>query len=179
MIHKLADVQSSNIGEGTYIWQFCIVLEKAIIGKNCNINCHVFIESDVTIGDEVTIKPGVQIWDGLRVASKVFIGPNVTFTNDLVPRSKQYPECFEKTIIEEGASIGANATMLAGNTIGRYAIIGAASVVTKNIPPFTLWYGNPAIHKGYITKNGIILSLDLKDKLGNQYNLINQEPIRK
>ena len=179
MIHNLADVQALQIGEGTQVWQFCVVLENAVIGKNCNINCQVFIENDVIIGDDVTIKPGVQIWDGLRIASKVFIGPNVTFTNDLVPRSKQYPESFEKTFIEEGASIGANATILVGNTIGKYAIIGAASVVTKNIPPYTLWFGNPAKHRGYITKKGITLNLDLKDKSGNIYELINKEPIRK
>lgn len=179
MIHKLAEVQSINIGDGTFIWQFCVVLENAVIGKNCNINCQVFIENDVIIGDDVTIKPGVQIWDGLRIYSKVFIGPNVTFTNDLVPRSKQYPESFENTIIEEGASIGANATILGGNTIGEYAIIGAASVVTKDIPPYTLWYGNPAKHQGYITKDGITLDLDLKDKSGNIYELIKKEPIRK
>ena len=176
MIHKLADVQSSNIGEGTQIWQYCVVLKDATIGKNCNINCQVFVENDVIIGDDVTIKPGVQIWDGLRIASKVFIGPNVTFTNDLVPRSKQYPDSFEKTIIKEGASIGANATVLAGNTIGEYAVIGAASVVTKDIPPYTLWFGNPAKHAGYVTKDATLLTLQLVDKKGRQYILVNDEP---
>ena len=177
MIHKLADVQSKNIGLGTDIWQYCVVLKNAIIGANCNINCQVFIENDVIIGDDVTIKPGVQIWDGLRINSKVFIGPNVTFTNDLVPRSKQYPEQFEKTIIDEGASIGANATILAGNKIGKYSVIGAASVVTKNVPPYTLWYGNPAKHAGYVTKDAIVISLELLDKKGNQYVLMDNEPI--
>ena len=177
MIHQLADVQSVNIGKGTQIWQFCVVLKDAVIGNNCNINCHVFVENDVIIGDDVTIKPGVQIWDGLRISSKVFIGPNVTFTNDLVPRSKQYPEKFENIVIEEGASIGANATILAGNTIGRYAVIGAGSVVTKDIPPFTLWYGNPAKHYGYVTKNAIIVNKDLKDKNGIEYVLKNGEPV--
>lgn len=177
MIHKLADVQSLNIGEGTTIWQYCVILKNAVIGKNCNINCHVFIENDVDIGDEVTIKSGVQIWDGLRIESKVFIGPNVTFTNDLVPRSKQYPKSFEKTIIEKGASIGANATILAGIIIGKYSMIGAGSVVTKNVPPFALWYGNPAKHKGYVTKDGKILDMKLIDNKGNKYRFQNNDII--
>lgn len=144
MIHRLADVQSEHIGEGTTIWQFCVVLKNARIGKNCNINCQVFIENDVMIGDRVTIKPCVQIWDGITIEDDVFIGPNVTFTNDLMPRSKQYPESFLKTIIKKGASIGANATILPGITIGESAMIGAGSVVTKNIPAKTVWAGNPA-----------------------------------
>lgn len=144
MIHRLADVQSEHIGEGTTIWQFCVVLKLARIGKDCNINCQVFIENDVVIGDRVTIKPGVQIWDGITIEDDVFIGPNVTFTNDLMPRSKQYPESFLKTIIKRGASIGANATILPGITIGEGAMIGAGSVVIKNIPAKTVWAGNPA-----------------------------------
>ena len=148
MIHHLADVQSKNIGKGTTIWQFCVILENASIGKNCNINCNVFIENDVKIGDNVTIKPGVQIWDGITIEDDVFIGPNVTFTNDLFPRSKKHPEKFEKTLIKKGASIGANATLLAGITIGENALIGAGSVVTKDIPANEIWMGNPAkFHK--------------------------------
>jgi UDP-2-acetamido-3-amino-2,3-dideoxy-glucuronate N-acetyltransferase len=143
-IHPLADVQSLNIGENTTIWQFCVVLPKAVIGKNCNINCQVLIENDVIIGDNVTIKPGVQVWDGITIEDNVFIGPNATFTNDLFPRSKQYPEKFEKTLIKNGASIGANATILAGITVGANAMIGAGSVVTKNIPDNEVWMGNPA-----------------------------------
>lgn len=143
-IHPLADVQSKNIGEGTYIWQFTVVLKDAVIGNNCNINCQVFIENDVRIGDNVTIKPGVQVWDGVTLEDNVFIGPNVTFTNDLIPRSKQYPEAFAKTLVKKGASIGANATIIAGNTIGENAIIGAGSVVTKNVSANSIWFGNPA-----------------------------------
>lgn len=175
-IHPLADVQTSKIGEGTFVWQFCVVLKGAVIGRNCNINCQVFIEDDVVIGDNVTIKPGVQLWDGIRIGNNVFIGPNVSFTNDLVPRSKQYPESFHITIVKDGASIGANATILAGIEIGTSALIGAGSLVSKNIPAFTLWYGNPAIHRGYITKNGTILDMSLKDKAGNQYILKELEP---
>lgn len=155
-IHAWADVQSENIGEGTVIWQFCVILTNAVIGKNCNINCQVLVENDVVIGDHVTIKSGVQIWDGITVEDNVFIGPNVTFTNDLVPRSKKYPESFAKTLVRKGASIGANATIVAGNTIGEYALIGAGSVVTKDIPANTVWFGNPARQKGVIDEKGNI-----------------------
>lgn len=156
-IHPTSDVQSQNIGDNTLIWQFCVILKNAVIGENCNINCNVFIENEVIIGNDVTIKPGVQIWDGITIEDNVFIGPNVTFTNDLIPRSKQYPEKFEKTIIKKGASIGANATIIAGHIIGEYALVGAGSVVTKDIPPYTVWYGNPAELKGYITEEGQIV----------------------
>ena len=169
MIHKLSDVQSNKVGDNTLIWQYCVVLKGAKIGSHTNINCNVFIENDVVIGDHVTVKPGVQLWDGLRVDNYVFIGPNVTFTNDATPRSKQYPDQFSKTSIQEGASIGANATILSGITVGCYSMIGAGSVLTKSTDPFTLWYGNPAIHKGYVTLQGNIISMDLKDKNGIEY----------
>lgn len=143
-IHPLSDVQSFSIGDDTNIWQFCVVLPKAVIGSNCNICSYVFIENDVAVGDDVTIKNGVQLWDGLRVGDRVFIGPNVTFTNDRYPRSKMYPNTFQKTVLEEGCSIGANATILGGLTIGANAMIGAGSVVTKNVPAGELWVGNPA-----------------------------------
>ena len=175
-IHKTAEVQLAKIGEDTTIWQYSVVLNGAVIGRNCNINCHVFIENDVVIGDNVTIKSGVQLWDGLRIGNNVFIGPNVTFTNDLVPRSKQYPESFIPTLISDGASIGANATILAGVNIGAYSMIGAASLISKNIPAFTLWYGNPAKQMGYVSKNGVTINMDLKDKIGNDYILVDHEP---
>lgn len=171
MIHPTADVQTAQIGAGTNIWQFCVVLQGACIGTDCNLCAHVLVENDVYIGNRVTIKSGVQLWDGVTVEDDVFIGPNVTFTNDLVPRSKQYPESFARTIIEKGASIGANATIVAGHTIGAHALIGAGSVVTKNIPPHTVWYGNPATMRGYITKEGELLDMNKQDKNGTTYTL--------
>ena len=179
MIHPLADVQTASIGIGTDIWQFSVVLSGAIIGKNCNINCNCFIENDVVIGNNVTVKAGVQLWNGLRVEDNVFIGPNTTFTNDLVPRSKVFPERFISTTLKKGCSIGANATILAGVEIGEYAFIGAGSVVTKSIPPYTVWYGHPAKHKAYITEQGIILDLHLNDKLnGDHYSLSDHRPVK-
>lgn len=155
-IHPLSDVQSQNIGEDTSVWQFSVILSNARIGKNCNVNCQVFIENDVIIGDNVTIKPGVQVWDGVTIEDNVFIGPNVTFTNDLKPRSKQYPEIFAKTLVKKGASIGANSTIIAGNTVGENAMIGAGSVITKDVPANTVWFGNPAKQKGTIDDSGNI-----------------------
>jgi acetyltransferase-like isoleucine patch superfamily enzyme len=171
MIHRLADVQTQHIGQGTNIWQFCVVLQGACIGEDCNLCAHVLVENDVVIGNRVTIKSGVQLWDGVTIEDDVFIGPNVTFTNDLVPRSKQYPESFARTKIEKGASIGANATIVAGHTIGAYALIGAGSVVTKNIPPHTVWYGNPAVQHGFITKKGVLLDMNKQDKNGTTHTL--------
>jgi UDP-2-acetamido-3-amino-2,3-dideoxy-glucuronate N-acetyltransferase len=144
MIHPSADVQSKNIGSDTKIWQNVVVLPDAVIGENCNINAHCLIENDVEIGNNVTVKCGVYLWDGIKVGNNVFIGPNVTFTNDKYPRSKEYPEEFQKTIIEDGASIGAGSIILGGITIGKNALIGAGSVVTKNVPANQLWFGNPA-----------------------------------
>ena len=149
-IHQLADVQSDHIGAGTKIWQFCVVMKNAKIGLDCNICAQVLIENDVTIGDRVTIKSGVQVWDCITIEDDVFIGPNVTFINDLLPRSKKYPDSFEKTLIEKGASIGANATILGGISIGKHALVGAGAVVTKNIPPYGIVAGNPARIKGYV-----------------------------
>ena len=170
-IHSTAEVQTPQIGHGTTVWQFCVILGNAKIGKNCNINCHVFIENDVIIGDNVTVKSGVQLWDGLRVEDNVFIGPNVTFTNDFLPRSKHYPGQYLKTLLKTGASIGANATLIGGITIGQYAMIGAGSVVTKNVPDYTLWYGNPAVFHDYVCKCGCKLNTRLAcDRCGTIYS---------
>lgn len=144
MIHKLSDVQSENIGINTNVWQFCVVLAGAKIGDNCNICANVFIENDVVVGDNVTVKCGVQLWDGVTLEDNVFVGPNVTFTNDLYPRSKNHPKEYAKTVIKKGASVGANSTIVCGHTIGENAMIGAGSVVTKDVPAGELWAGNPA-----------------------------------
>ena len=147
-IHALSDVQTKNIGDETKIWQFTIVLAGAKIGSNCNINAHCFIENDVVIGNNVTVKCGVQLWDGITIEDDGFIGPNVTFTNDKYPRSKNVQFELKRTTIKNNASIGANATILCGITIGEYAMIGAGSVVTKDIPAGELWYDNPAKSHG-------------------------------
>lgn len=134
MIHRLADVQSTHIGEGTNIWQFCVVLKGAIIGADCNICANCFIENDVILGDRVTVKSGVQIWDGMRIEDDVFIGPNATFCNDRHPRSKNTQFRLEGITIKKGASIGANATILPGVTVGEDAMVGAGAIVTKDVP---------------------------------------------
>jgi len=177
MIHHTSEILSKNIGMGTKIWQYCAILEGAIIGENCNINFGVFIENDVIIGNNVTIKSGVQLWDGVRIADNVFVGPNVSFTNDLLPRSKRTPNLFLKTYIDEGASLGANSTILAGCRIGKYAMIGAGSVVTKEVLPYTVIIGVPGRQSGFITKEGILISMDMFDKNGNHYEIVGGEPV--
>lgn len=144
MIHPLSDVQSTNIGTDTRIWQFSVVLKDAVIGDNCNVCAHTLIESDVVVGNNVTIKSGVYLWDGIRIEDDVFIGPCVAFTNDKTPRSKQYPEVFLSTTVKKGVSIGANATILPGVTLGEHCMIGAGAVVTKNVPAYAVVVGNPA-----------------------------------
>ena len=168
-IHHLADVKSNDVGCDTNVWQFCVVLEGAKIGSNCNICAHVFIESDVVIGNHVTVKCGVQLWSGVRLEDNVFIGPNVTFTNDGIPRGKQYRASFSpaSVIVRNGASIGANATLVGPLDIREFAMVGAGSVVTKNIGPYELWHGVPATHRGYITPDGRLFDLD-------QYELFQQ-----
>jgi acetyltransferase-like isoleucine patch superfamily enzyme len=148
-VHPGGICESTSVGEGTRVWAFAHVLPGAVIGADCNICDHVFVENDVVVGDRVTIKSGVQLWDGIRVADDVFIGPNATFTNDRFPRSKVYPERFPVTTIAAGASIGANATVLPGISIGRQAMVGAGSVVTRDVPPNAVVVGNPARIVGY------------------------------
>lgn len=144
-VHDKALVDEGvTIGAGTRVWGFTHLLSGAKIGVDCNICEQVFIEGDVVIGDRVTVKCGVQLWDGLRVEDDVFIGPNVTFTNDLFPRSKRYPEKFLQTRIKAGASIGGGAVILPGVTIGVNAMVGAGSVVTKSVPGGAVMVGNPA-----------------------------------
>jgi len=141
--HKLSDVQSEKIGYNTTVWQFSVILPNAVIGSNCNINCHTFIENDVVIGDNCTVKSGVYLWDGITVGQNVFIGPNVTFTNDQYPKSKVKPAKFIAATIKDDVSIGANATIIGGVTINENALIGAGSVVTKDVPANAIIAGNP------------------------------------
>jgi len=144
-VHPLADVLSSRIGAGTKLWQFVVVLPNAVIGAGCNICSHCFIENDVIVGDRVTIKSGVQLWDGLRVGDDVLIGPNVSFTNDKYPRSRNPEFRPQQTVIKNGASLGAGAVILPGITIGQHAMIAAGAVVTKDVPEGKLVKGNPAV----------------------------------
>lgn len=148
--HPSALVESSRIGKDTRIHAFAHILPGARVGQDCNICDHVFVENDVVIGDRVTVKSGVQLWDGITLEDDVFVGPNATFTNDRFPRSKQYPQAFARTLIRKGSSIGANATILPGLTIGQYAMVGAGSVVTKDVPPYAIVLGNPARITGYV-----------------------------
>jgi UDP-2-acetamido-3-amino-2,3-dideoxy-glucuronate N-acetyltransferase len=151
--HASAIVETENVGARTQVWAFVHILPGAQIGADCNVCDHVFIENDVVVGDRVTIKSGVQLWDGVRIEEDVFIGPNATFTNDPFPRSKRHPDKFAVTVVQKGASIGANATILPGVTIGRNAMVGAGSVVTKDVPPNAIVAGNPARILNYAVQN--------------------------
>ena len=153
MIHPLADCQNQNIPASTKVWQYCVVLPGAQIGENCNICSHCFIENDVKIGNNVTVKCGVQIWDGIELEDNVMIGSNVTFTNDMYPRSQNKDWKLLRTRVCKGATIGAGSTLLPGITIGENALIGAGSVVTKDVPDNEIWVGNPARFIKKITEN--------------------------
>jgi acetyltransferase-like isoleucine patch superfamily enzyme len=152
-IHPSAIVDTTSIGNDTKIWAFVHILDNVIIGNNCNICDHIFIENGVTIGNNVVLKCGVYLWDGITIEDDVFVGPNVVFTNDIRPRSKMYKP-FEKTILKKGASLGANSTILAGVTFGKYAMCGIGSVVTRDVKNYSLVYGNPAKHRAWIDEQG-------------------------
>jgi acetyltransferase-like isoleucine patch superfamily enzyme len=161
--HPAAIVESEQIGPRTRIWAFAHVLPGAVIGADCNICDHVFIENDVRVGDRVTIKSGVQLWDGVVLEDDTVIGPNATFTNDPFPRSKKPPPEFSRTVIKAGASIGANATILPGITIGRNAMVGAGAVVTRDVPANALVVGNPASINGYVESSRKTVPQDLTE----------------
>jgi serine acetyltransferase/dTDP-4-dehydrorhamnose 3,5-epimerase-like enzyme len=148
--HEAAIVESPRIGPRTRVWAFVHVLPGAVVGADCNLCDHVFVENDVRIGDRVTVKCGVQLWDGITLEDDVFVGPNATFTNDPFPRSRQRPKEFMRTVVHAGASIGANATVLPGVTVGRSAMVAAGSVVTHDVPAHAIVAGNPASIKGYV-----------------------------
>ena len=162
-LHELACCESNSIGSGTRIWAYVHILPGAVVGQDCNICDHVFIENDVVIGSRVTIKSGVQLWDGISVSDDVFIGPNVTFTNDKFPRSRRWQTQVLRTTVMNGASIGANATVLPGITIGENSFVGAGAVVTKDVPPNAIVFGNPARIQGYLD------SEDKSDSLNSQH----------
>ncbi len=143
-IHPSSDVQSKQVGQGARVWQYVVILPGATIGRDCNICSHCFIENNVIVGDRVTVKCGVQLWDGVTLEDDVFVGPNVTFCNDLQPRSRNHAVPLLTTVVKKGASIGANATILPGLTIGEGAMVGAGAVVTKDVPPGVTVKGNPA-----------------------------------
>lgn len=155
MIHALSDVKSSDIGKGTIIWQFSVIFPEAVIGENCTICAHTLIENDVIIGDRVTIKSGVYLWDGITIEDDVFIGPCATFTNDKYPRSKKPYDHSLRTIIKQGSSIGANAVILPGLSLGEQCLIGAGAVVTHDVPDRAIMIGNPARIVGYVDENTV------------------------
>jgi UDP-2-acetamido-3-amino-2,3-dideoxy-glucuronate N-acetyltransferase len=148
-IHASAQIEGASIGSGTRVWQFCVILPEAQIGCDCNICAHVLIESDVVIGSRVTVKSGVQLWDGTRIEDDVFIGPNATFTNDRAPRSRKRRSLLV-TRVQRHATIGANATILPGLTIGTAAMVSAGAVVTRDVPDHALMMGNPARRRGWV-----------------------------
>jgi len=174
-VHPSAICESADIGKGTRIWAFVHILKNAKLGNDCNVGDYCFIENDVVIGSRVTIKNGISVWDGITIEDDAFLGPNCVLTNDLYPRSKVHHPEYIKTLIKQGATIGANATIVCGITLGKYCMIGAGAVVTKNVPDFALVFGNPAHFKHWISKTGEKLIFDndnyAVDSKGNKYKL--------
>jgi UDP-2-acetamido-3-amino-2,3-dideoxy-glucuronate N-acetyltransferase len=167
-IHPLAAVESTAVGSGTRIWQYVVVLPGARIGRDCNLCAHCLVEDQVEIGDRTVVKSGVQLWNGVRLGADVFVGPNVTFSNDHFPRAKAPPAQWAQTLVEDGASIGANATLLPGVRIGKRAMIGAGSVVTRDVPEGEVWFGNPARKRGLVSDWDARRAANAKDGLAIQ-----------
>lgn len=150
----------ARVGERTRVWAWAHVLPGAVVGDDCNVCDHTYIETGVVLGDRVTVKCGVYLWEGVQVDDDVFIGPAAVFTNDLAPRSGQHLRSYPTTVLSQACSIGANATILAGNRIGRYAMVGAGAVVTRDVPDFGLVVGSPARLVGWVAKDGTRLVFD-------------------
>ncbi|MGH2951620.1 MAG: WxcM-like domain-containing protein [Solirubrobacterales bacterium] len=175
-VHPAAVLEATDVGEGTRVWAFAHVLPDARIGRDVNICDHVFIENDVVIGDRVTIKSGVQLWDGMRVEEDVFIGPNATFANDPFPRSRHQPPSFTPTYLRRGCSIGAGATVLPGVTVGQKAMVGAGAVVTRDTPPFAVVVGNPARIRGYVDTEPRTLASEIPTRPGDR---VDEHPVNR
>ena len=156
-VHPTALMESTTVGDGTRVWAFCHVLAGAVVGRNCNIGDHCYVEGGASIGDDVVVKNGVSIWDGVFLGNRVFVGPNVAFTNDRLPRAKVFHQASTPTVIEEGVSLGAHATIICGIVVGRYALVGAGAVVTRDVPPFALVLGNPGRIVGYVCRCAVRL----------------------
>ncbi len=168
-VHPTAIVESDQIGDGTSIWAYVHIMKGVAIGHSCNIGDHTFMETGAVVGNLVTIKNGNMLWEGVTLEDGVFVGPHVFFTNDLYPRSPRLPQAkpryethawLETTLIQTGASLGAGAVILAGNTVGKFAMVAAGAVVTRDVPPYTLVAGNPARPKGWVCQCGMRLRFD-------------------
>ncbi|MCS5637544.1 MAG: N-acetyltransferase [Myxococcota bacterium] len=175
-VHPQALCESDSVGEGTRIWAFAHVMAGAVVGRGCNLCGHTFIEAGAVVGDGVTVKNGVEVWDGVVLERDVFVGPNATFTNDLRPRAARPlpPADFVPTKVEEGASLGANVTVVCGHTIGRHALVAAGAVVTRDVPAHALVAGNPARRMAWVCECGQSLDGDLACQCGRSYRLVDE-----
>jgi acetyltransferase-like isoleucine patch superfamily enzyme len=178
-IHPLALCESMQVGPRTRIWAFTHVMAGAVIGADCNLGDHAFIESGARLGNGVTVKNGVAVWDRVRVEDDVFIGPSVAFTNDLRPRAKirKTREGLVPTVLRSGASIGANATIVCGVVIGAHAFVGAGAVVTRDVPDYALVTGNPARQRGWVCRCGRPLRELYTCECGLEYALTGEPPL--
>jgi acetyltransferase-like isoleucine patch superfamily enzyme len=178
-VHPNAIVETADIGRKTRVWAFAHIMKGAKVGDDCNVCDYVFIETGAAVGNRVTIKNCISLWDGVTIEDDVFLGPNCVFTNDLVPRSKALKKDYEKTLLKKGASIGANATILCGITLGSYCLVGAGAVVTKDVPDFACVVGNPAKLLYWVSKTGEKLEFNssktASDTGGNKYKLENMK----
>ena len=172
-VHPQGLCESDEVGAGTKVWAFAHVMAGARLGRDCNVCGGAFIETGAVLGDKVTVKNNVLIWDKVTVGNAVFLGPGAVFTNDMDPRAgfKKDPSAFLPTVVEDGATIGANATIVCGTTIGRSAFVGAGTVVAHDVAPHALVVGNPARRIGWVCECGKRLGDDLRCECGRAYRL--------